>query len=178
VKDKLKLLAISNASRSRKRQSAPGSLVNIRWGLRMRTMIIRSVSILGILLVLFTTLVAVVRFYPYPYDFSSYPKLTHTQSGAAGDPINMLFVGSKEQITQSFHQAGWLIPDPITLQTSEKIAVDSLTHKSYPTAPVIISTPLGGSRIWPLKSPPTMSKTGAIFESGGLVRSSMGNPSG
>jgi len=99
-------------------------------------MIIRSVSILGILLVLFTTLVAVVRFYPYPYDFSSYPKLTHTQSGAAGDPINMLFVGSKEQITQSFHQAGWLIPDPITLQTSEKIAVDSLTHKSYPTAPV------------------------------------------
>src|SRR5215469_13152141 len=102
----------------------------------MRTMIIRSVSILGILLVLFTTLVTVVRFYPYPYDFSAYPKITHTQSGAAGDPINLLFVGSKEQITLSFHQAGWLIPDPITPQTSEKIAVDSLTHKSYPTAPV------------------------------------------
>ena len=102
----------------------------------MRTMIIRSVSILGILLVLFTTLVTVVRFYPYPYDFSVYPKITHTQSGAAGDPINLLFVGSKEQMTQSFHQAGWLIPDPITPQTSEKIAVDSLTHTSYPTAPV------------------------------------------
>jgi len=99
-------------------------------------MIIRSVSILGILLVLFTTLVAVVRFYPYPYDFSVYPKITHTQSGAAGDPINLLFVGSKEQVTQSFQQAEWLIPDPITLQTSEKIAVDSLTHKSYPTAPI------------------------------------------
>jgi hypothetical protein len=102
----------------------------------MRTIIIRSVSILGILLGLFTTLVAVVRFYPYHFDFSAYPKITHTRSGAAGDPINMAFVGSKEQMTQSFHQAGWLIPDPITLQTSEKIAVDNLTHTSYPTAPV------------------------------------------
>src|SRR5207249_3453271 len=75
-------------------------------------------------------------FYPYTYNFPAYPKITHTQSGAAGDPINILFVGSKDQITYSFQQAGWLIPDPITLQTSEKIAVASLTHKRYPTAPV------------------------------------------
>ncbi len=102
----------------------------------MRKTIIRSVSILGILLVLFTALVAIVRFYPYSYGFSAYPKITHTQSGATGDPINLLFIGSKDQITHSFQQAGWLIPDPITSQTSAKIAVDSLAHRSYPTAPV------------------------------------------
>src|SRR5260370_25733484 len=48
----------------------------------------------------------------------------------------MVFVGSQEQILHSFQQAGWLIPDPITPQTSEKIAATSLTHSSYPTAPV------------------------------------------
>ncbi len=99
-------------------------------------MIIRSVSMLGILLVLFTALITLIRFYPYTYNFPAYPKITRTQSGANGDPINVLFVGSKDQIMQSFHQAGWLIPDPVTPQTSAKIAVDSLAHRSYPTAPV------------------------------------------
>jgi len=102
----------------------------------MRKTIIRSVSILGILLVLVTALIACIRFYPYNYNFPAYPKITHTQSGAEGDPLNLVFIGSKDQITHSFQQAGWLIPDPITLQTSEKIAVASLTHKRYPTAPV------------------------------------------
>jgi LssY C-terminus len=102
----------------------------------MRKTIIRLVSMLGILLVLLTALIALIRFYPYNYNFPAYPKITHTQSGAAGDPINLVFVGSKDQITRSFQQAGWLIPDAITPQTSAKIAADSLAHKSYPTAPV------------------------------------------
>lgn len=91
---------------------------------------------LGILLVLFSALVAVVRFYPYSYTFPTFPKVTHTTSGTLGDPINLVFVGTQEQIAHSFRQAGWLIPDPITAQTSARIAVDSLAHRSYPTAPV------------------------------------------
>ncbi len=102
----------------------------------MRKTIIRSVSILGILLVLFTALIALLRFYPYNSNFPAFPRITHTKSRAEGDPLNLVFVGSKDQITHSFQQAGWLIPDPITLQTSEKIAVASLAHRSYPTAPV------------------------------------------
>src|SRR6266436_2128176 len=102
----------------------------------MRKTINRSVSILGIVVLLFTALIALLRFYPYNFYFPAFPKTTYTESGAEGDPLNLVFVGSKDQITHSFQQAEWLIPDPITLQTSEKIAVDSLTHKSYPTAPV------------------------------------------
>ncbi|SRR6266516_1888541 len=102
----------------------------------MRKKVIRSVSMIGILLVLFAALVAVVRFYPYTYNFPAYPKITHTRSGAAGDPINLVFVGTKDQIMHSFQQADWLLPDPITPQTSAKIAADSLAHRSYPTAPV------------------------------------------
>ncbi|GAC1357010.1 MAG: hypothetical protein NVS4B11_24650 [Ktedonobacteraceae bacterium] len=48
----------------------------------------------------------------------------------------MVFVGSKDQIMRSFQKAGWLLPDPITAQTSAKIAADSISHRSYPTAPV------------------------------------------
>ena len=102
----------------------------------MRKTIIRVVSMLGILLLLLTAFIALIRFYPYNPNFPTYPKITHTKPGAEGDPLNLVFVGSKDQITHSFQQAGWLVPDPITLQTSEKIAVDSLAHRSYPTAPV------------------------------------------
>ena len=102
----------------------------------MRTTIIRLMSILGSVLLLLAVLIALLRFYPYTPNFPAYPRITHTKSGAEGDPLNLIFVGSQEQITRSFHQAGWLIPDPITPQTSEKIAVASLAHRSYPTAPV------------------------------------------
>jgi hypothetical protein len=102
----------------------------------MKKMIIRSVSMLGILFVLFAALLAVIRFYPYSFAFPAYPKVTHTKSGVMGDPINLVFVGTKDQMMQSFRQAGWLIPDPITAKTSARIAMDSLAHRSYPTAPV------------------------------------------
>jgi len=89
-----------------------------------------------VVLLCIASMVVFIRFYPYTYHFTTYPKITQTQSGADGDPINMVFVGRKDQIMHSFLQAGWLLPDPITLQTSEKIAVDSLANSSYPTAPV------------------------------------------
>lgn len=91
---------------------------------------------LSVMLGLLLACVLLIRFYPYTLNFMTFPRLTHTQAGADGDPINLVLVGSQEQITQSFHQAGWLTPDPITPQTAAKIAADSLAHRSYPTAPV------------------------------------------
>ncbi len=103
----------------------------------MRKNITRFMSMLSIVLLLFFLICMVlIRFYPYTYQFPAYPKITRTQSGAEGDPINLIFVGGQDQIRQSFQQAEWLIPDPITLQTSAKIAADSLAHRPYPTAPV------------------------------------------
>jgi hypothetical protein len=93
-------------------------------------------TIISSVLLLFIAVIVLIRFYPYTYNFPAFPRITQTQSGADGDPINMVFVGSKEQILQSFQKAGWLIPDPITPQTAEKIAAASLAHRSYPTAPV------------------------------------------
>jgi len=88
------------------------------------------------LLLLLIACIVLIRFYPYTSNFPALPRITHTQAEAEGDPVNMVFVGTKKQILHSFQQAGWLIPDPITLQTAEKIAAASLAHRSYPTAPV------------------------------------------
>jgi hypothetical protein len=99
----------------------------------------RLVLTLSLVVGLSLTAILLVRFYPYALNFPTFPRLTQTApgtSGVAGDPINLVLVGSQGQITQSFHQAGWLVPDPITPQTAAKIATDSLAHRSYPTAPV------------------------------------------
>ncbi len=93
-------------------------------------------SMISTCFVLVSACLALIRFYPYSSNFPALPRITHTQAGTDGDPMNLVFVGTKAQILSGFRQAGWLIPDPITRQTSEKIAVDSLAHRSYPTAPV------------------------------------------
>src|SRR5689334_12102350 len=77
-----------------------------------------------------------IRVYPAPWLFPAFPRITQTAKGAAGDPLNIILVGSASQITGSFTRAGWMIPDPITPQTSARIAADSLAHRAYPTAPV------------------------------------------
>src|SRR3989442_3735233 len=102
----------------------------------MRKKRTRVMTMISSLLLLFIACIVLIRFYPYTFNFPAFPRITQTQSGAHGDPINMVFVGRKEQILQSFQQAGWLIPDPITRQTAQKIAAASLAHRSYPTAPV------------------------------------------
>src|SRR5205823_5854523 len=61
-----------------------------------RKSITRFIKIISIVWLFFTALLVLVRFYPYTYNFTAYPRLTHTTSGADGDPVNMVFVGSKD----------------------------------------------------------------------------------
>jgi LssY C-terminus len=89
-----------------------------------------------VVLLAFVLLLVGLRVYPSPWLFPAFPKITHTARGATGDPLNIILVGSTSQITESFARAGWVIPDPITPQTSARIAAASLAHRPYPTAPV------------------------------------------
>ncbi len=89
-----------------------------------------------ILLLALVLLLVGVRFSPAPWVFPTLPKLTHTATGAAGDPLNVILIGDATNIAASFAQAGWLVPDPITPQTSARIVAASLAHQPYPTAPV------------------------------------------
>lgn len=59
-----------------------------------------------------------------------------TASGIPGDPLNIAFCGSAEDLLTLMSRAGWGPADAITWRSALHIAVASLRHRSYPDAPV------------------------------------------
>lgn len=76
-------------------------------------------------------------------DFSGrYPALaaagtrSFTLKDIPGDPLNLAFVGSEEELLCLMAKAGWLPADPITLRSSLRITMDSIARRPYADAPV------------------------------------------
>lgn len=63
-------------------------------------------------------------------------KRAFTQLGIPGDPINVAFIGSEEELHKTMLAATWYPADPITLRSSARIVADSLLHRAYNAAPV------------------------------------------
>jgi hypothetical protein len=64
------------------------------------------------------------------------PRITITKRGLPGDPLNVAFVGSLEELHLAMLAAGWYPADPITLKSSLRIATGTIFHRSYVDAPV------------------------------------------
>jgi hypothetical protein len=64
------------------------------------------------------------------------PRHTTTKQGRKGDPVNIAFVGTEKELHHTLSQARWYAADPITLETSIRIAADVVLRKPYPHAPV------------------------------------------
>jgi hypothetical protein len=64
------------------------------------------------------------------------PRHTVTKQGRRGDPVNIAFVGTEEEIHRALATARWYAADPITLKSSLRIAADVVLKKPYPHAPV------------------------------------------
>lgn len=64
------------------------------------------------------------------------PRHSETANGIPGDPINLVFVGTREQVVSAMLAAGWHPADPITLKSSLEIAAGTVFHRSYDDAPV------------------------------------------
>jgi hypothetical protein len=64
------------------------------------------------------------------------PQVTMNVHGRAGDPVNIAFVGSEEELHHALATAGWFPADPITLKTSLRLVGDVLVRKRYADAPV------------------------------------------
>ncbi|MBM3956126.1 MAG: hypothetical protein FJ309_16205 [Planctomycetes bacterium] len=77
-----------------------------------------------------------VRMVPGHPALERAPRRTATTRGTAGDPINVAFIGSDREIHHALSRAGWYAADPITLETSLRIAADVVLRKPYPHAPV------------------------------------------
>lgn len=61
---------------------------------------------------------------------------TRTSDGLLGDPVNLAFMGSTEQITAAMETASWTRADPVTLRSSIRIITSTLRRVSYHEAPV------------------------------------------
>src|SRR5262245_19454977 len=64
------------------------------------------------------------------------PRVTHTASGIPGDPLNVALIGTEDQLITIMLLAKWYPADPITLQSSLRIAADTVLHRPFDDAPV------------------------------------------
>jgi len=63
-------------------------------------------------------------------------KITKTSSGIPGDPVNIAFIGSEAALHRAMLAAKWYPADPITLESSLRIAADVVLRRPYADAPV------------------------------------------
>jgi hypothetical protein len=61
---------------------------------------------------------------------------TRTSDGLLGDPVNLAFMGTGEQIERAMAEAGWTRADAVTLATSWRIITSTALRSSYDEAPV------------------------------------------
>jgi hypothetical protein len=64
------------------------------------------------------------------------PTVTCAATGIPGDPLNVAFIGSKDDLLAAMAAAQWKPADPVTARTSVEIAASTVLHRSYDTAPV------------------------------------------
>jgi hypothetical protein len=62
--------------------------------------------------------------------------LTATRQGIPGDPINVGFVGDREDIIRAMHEAGWFAANEVTLRSSVAIIGSVMLNRPYQAAPV------------------------------------------
>lgn len=72
----------------------------------------------------------------YRRHLSETPRITHTSDGHPGDPVNLAIEGAESELIQAMTAAGWDPADPITLESSMRIAVDSVFRRPDNDAPI------------------------------------------
>jgi LssY C-terminus len=88
------------------------------------------------LLAAYVILPALWRHYEHQPRLADAPKTTLTAQGIPGDPLNVGLVGSDSEIIHAMLGSGWSPANPITFESSMKIARSVLLDRPYVEAPV------------------------------------------
>src|SRR5438105_9740872 len=64
------------------------------------------------------------------------PKRAVNGRGLPADPINVALVGSRAEVTEALRRAGWTAAEPVTRQSSVRIAESVVLHRPDSAAPV------------------------------------------
>jgi hypothetical protein len=65
----------------------------------------------------------------------SIPRFTITRDGLPGDPVNLVFTGTRRQLDAAFATAGWSGADPLGLASTWGMVRAFVFNAPYPTAP-------------------------------------------
>jgi hypothetical protein len=63
------------------------------------------------------------------------PSYTVTADGLPGDPINIVLIGTLQQLRSAFETAGWFTADRLGMRSSWGMVRSFLLNAAYPTAP-------------------------------------------
>ena len=63
------------------------------------------------------------------------PRFTITGDGLPGDPINVVLIGTMQQLQVAFATAGWSVADRLNVSSSWRMVRAFLLNSPYPTAP-------------------------------------------
>ena len=73
---------------------------------------------------------------PTPSELQQLPLFSEKLDGSRQEPIGIVFVGTRAQLTSAFAAAGWQTADPPSLGSLTRAILAALTNQPYPTAPV------------------------------------------
>jgi hypothetical protein len=111
----------------------------IHWRWRPLTVLVAGIALLTVYVIatyVILPLLWLEHEQPGHQAFDPLPKVTHNAEGIPGDPINVGLIGSRKQLVDAMLAAGWRPADPITFESSVKIADSVLFHRPDPNAPV------------------------------------------
>lgn len=91
--------------------------------------------ILTYIIAAYILLPRVIRFSVMILRKGRVPRWVKTRDGLTADPVNIILVGTEEQLKKAFQKAGWYEADPLNLTTSWKITQTIARNKPYLTAP-------------------------------------------
>jgi hypothetical protein len=63
------------------------------------------------------------------------PSFTVAADGLPGDPVNVVLIGTREQLRAAFAKAGWMEAEPLRLVSSWRMVRAFVANSPYPTAP-------------------------------------------
>lgn len=64
------------------------------------------------------------------------PRITYTGNRIPGDPLNVMLIGTEQELKKTMLSARWYPADPLTLRSCLGIAAASVLRRSYDSAPV------------------------------------------
>lgn len=110
------------------------------------------------------------------------PRFTVTGDGLPGDPVNLVLIGTFDELRAAFAKIGWPEADPLSLKSSWRMVQSFVFNQPYPTAPfstlylfgrgqdIGFQLPIGGSprkrhhvRFWSKRLTPAESVDAAFW---------------